>query len=228
MFGYRMTYPIYIREKARQLRRDKKMTIDELAECLAIPRTTIYYWVRDMPIPTTARQVANAHRGRRLGNRRMRDKYRQLREAAYDEALIDYVRLIEQPGFRDFVCMYIGEGYKRRRNDVQIANSDPLVVKLGDYWIRRLSRRPVTYAVQHHADQDPGELRRFWATELGTDPDLIKVQRKSNSNGLSGRKWRSEHGVLQVRTSDTYLRAELQAWMDCVQGEWLDSIAPGA
>jgi len=45
------TYPPYLREKARQLRRDRKLTIDQLAECLALPRTTIYYWVRDLRIP---------------------------------------------------------------------------------------------------------------------------------------------------------------------------------
>jgi transcriptional regulator with XRE-family HTH domain len=224
MFGYRMAYPAYIREKARQLRREKKMTIDELAECLAIPRTTIYYWVRGIPLGQTPRRTAAQLRAARAN----KEKHRQLRDAAYDEGLIDYVRLIEEPGFRDFVCMYIGEGFKRSRNNVQIGNSDPAVVKLGNHWIRRLSRRDVTYSVQHHADQDPDELKRFWAAELGTHAELITVQRKSNSNGLAGRKWRSEHGVLQVRTSDTYLRAELQAWMDCVQDEWLDSIRLGA
>jgi hypothetical protein len=219
-----MAYPAYIREKARQLRREKKMTIDEIAECLAISRTTIFYWVGDVQIPQTQARTAAQLRAARANG----EKHRQLREAAYNEALIDYVRLIEEPGFRDFICMYIGEGYKRSRNTVQIGNSDPDVVKLSDYWIRRLSRRDVTYSVQYHADQDPNELKRFWATELGVDPGQIKIQRKSNSNGLKGRKWRSEYGVLQVRTSDTYLRAELQAWMDCIQDEWLDSIAPGA
>jgi hypothetical protein len=177
-----------------------------------------------MPLGQTPRRTAAQLRAARAH----KEKHRRLREAAYDEALIDYVRLIEEPGFRDFVCMYIGEGYKRSRNNVQIGNSDPAVVKLGNHWIRRLSRRDVTYSVQHHADQDPDELKRFWAAELGTHAELITVQRKSNSNGLTGRKWRSEHGVLQVRTSDTYLRAELQAWMDCVQDEWLDSIGLGA
>jgi hypothetical protein len=33
---FAMAYPTYIREKARQLRRDKKLTIDELAERLAL------------------------------------------------------------------------------------------------------------------------------------------------------------------------------------------------
>lgn len=44
-------HPSYLREKARALRIAKKLTIDELAERLALPRTTVYYWVRDLPIP---------------------------------------------------------------------------------------------------------------------------------------------------------------------------------
>ena len=44
-----MAYPPYLREKARRLRVEKRLTIDELAQCLAPSRTTIYYWVRDLP-----------------------------------------------------------------------------------------------------------------------------------------------------------------------------------
>ena len=88
------TYPPYLREKARQLRRERKLTIDQLAECLALPRTTVYYWVRD-------------------------------------------------------------------------------------------------------------------------------------SNQLNKQTWRSVYGVLTVRVNDTYLMAGLQAWMDCLQEQWLDSVDAG-
>jgi hypothetical protein len=49
-----MAYPAYIRDKARELRRGKQLTIDELAERLSISRTTIYYWVCDIPIERKA------------------------------------------------------------------------------------------------------------------------------------------------------------------------------
>ena len=118
--------------------------------------------------------------------------------------------------------MYIGEGYKRCRNTVSLNNSDPLVVRLANYWIRRLSKNRVTYMLQYHADQNPQKLMAFWANELGIDPYDISIQRKSNSNGLKGRKWRSRYGLLTVRTGGTQLRAELQAWMDIVQDGWED------
>jgi transposase-like protein len=213
-----MAYPAYIREKAQQLRREKEMTINEIAERLAISRTTIYYWVQDVAIPRTEAQTA-AQLRRAHDNS---DRARLIREAAYDRGLANIHHLETEPSFREFVCMYIGEGYKRNRNVVSLGNSDPAVLRLANYWLRRLACNKITYELQHHADQDPDELRRFWSSELGCDPDSISVQRKSNSNGLTGRTWRSVYGVLQVRTNDTLLRAELQAWMDAVEGDWED------
>jgi AcrR family transcriptional regulator len=38
-----MAYPSYIRAKARELRSERRLTIDQIAERLALPRTTIYH-----------------------------------------------------------------------------------------------------------------------------------------------------------------------------------------
>jgi hypothetical protein len=60
---------------------------------------------------------------------------------------------------------------------------------------------------------------------MGIEASEIKLLRKSNSNQLKGRTWRSAHGVLSVATSDTYFRARLQAWVDLLRQRWLDSPA---
>ncbi len=212
-----MTYAPYIREKARQLRRDKHLTIDELAERMAVSRTTVYYWVKDLPIPITAAESLAQQRASKATSR----KARLLREAAYDEGLKWFAFFCVDPLFRDFVCMYIGEGYKRCRNSVAICNSDPAVLRLAKPWFERFSQNPITFSVQYHADQDQSEIQRFWGSELKVPPDSIKLQRKSNSRRLSGRIWRSQYGVLAMRAPDTYFRAELQSWMDCVREDWL-------
>jgi hypothetical protein len=98
---------------------------------------------------------------------------------------------------------------------------------LADFWIRRFAKNKVTYSFQYHADQDPDYLVRFWSFGLGVDPKLFVAQRKSNSGRLSGRNWRSKHGVLTVTVNDTEFRARLQAWMDRTQDHWLHSICCG-
>jgi AcrR family transcriptional regulator len=210
-------HPIAIREKAIKLRTEQGMTIDQLAEHLGLSRTTIYAWVRGIPIVRQPRDRAP----RRLGNSAMQAAFRRKREAAYAQGADEFAALCSEAGFRDFVCMYIGEGYKRSRSTVSLANSDPAVVMLAARWIQRFAKNPVWYAVQYHADQDLDELRRFWSQLLSVPPDAIRLQRKSNSSGLAGRRWRSRHGVLTVGSNDTLFRSRLQAWIDRVEESWL-------
>ena len=210
-----MSHPPHVRAKARELRA-RRLTIDEIAERLALPRTTVFHWVRDMPIPTTSRQSD----AQRRGTLAMQARARERREAAYRRGAEEYAALCADPTFRDFVCLYLAEGSKRSRGEVQICNSDPAIIRLSDRWIRALAGRSPSYQIQYHADQDLDELRRFWAGLLGLDPSVIAVQRKSNSGALAGRTWRSEHGVLSIRIGDTALRARLQAWMDRLRAGW--------
>jgi transcriptional regulator with XRE-family HTH domain len=114
-------YPAYIRDKARQMRTQRNLSIDEIAERLALPRTTVFYWVRDLPIDRSARPRTLAQLN---GSIAMQAKYRRLREAAYEDGRAQFDELVLDASFRDFLCLYIAEGYKRSRNTVSVCNSD--------------------------------------------------------------------------------------------------------
>jgi hypothetical protein len=215
-----MAYPAYLRDRARDLRVTKKLGLDEIVERLALPKTTVYYWILDLPLGRPRRE--NGH----PGNVAMQAKYRRLREEAYAQGLAEYDELVLLPTFRDFVALYIAEGYKRDRNRVSIANSDERVIAVAVSWMRRLTSRPLTYSVQYHADQNLDEICAFWGEVLKIDRSAITLQRKSNSSQLKYRTWRSKHAVLTVRVSDTLFRARLQAWIDRIREDWaLDSAA---
>jgi transcriptional regulator with XRE-family HTH domain len=209
-----MAYPLYVREKARELRRKQHLSIDEIAERLALSRTTVYYWVKGMPLGRRRRD--NPH----PGARKMLAKHRRLREEAHELGFWEFSRLLEYPTFRDFVALYIAEGYKRNRNTVSICNSDAAVMKIATLWMRRFSRRLV-FSVQVHEDQDLGEVTRYWGEALEVPADQIRLQRKSNSGRLGGRVWRSRYGVITVRAGDTLFRARLQGWMERLQEDWV-------
>jgi DNA-binding XRE family transcriptional regulator len=221
-----VTYPAYIREKARELRREKELTIDEIAQRLSVGRTTIYMWIHDMPRPSRAvsRQTPNQV----LGTQAMQAKYKRLRDEAFELGHWEFPRMCRESTFRDFVCLYIGEGYKRDRNTVSLANSDPAAIALTVHWFRLCSRKMPRFSIQYHADQRLNDLHAFWAGQLSL-PDLrIYFQRKSNSNQLTGRTWRCEFGVMTVAVSDTLFRARIQGWIERMQGQWLDSFRHGA
>ncbi len=213
-----MAHPDYIRDKARQMRVERNFTIDQIAERLALSRTTIYHWVKDLPIERSADRQSEGQRKRSARNV---ERCRQKRQAAYEQGAAEFAALAKDPTFRDFVCMYMGEGYKRNRNRVsrrELRSDRRSRSRIA--WISGPSPRTgFSTTVQYHGDQDPARLRAFWAFRLGIEPDRIRLQRKSNSNRLSGRTWRSRWGVLTVRADDTQLRARLQGWIDADQTE---------
>lgn len=212
-----VSHPAYIREKAIELRTERGMTIDEIAGRLALGRSTIYYWVREIPIKRDSNRQSAAQK---LATAAMQKKFADKRRAAYEVGLAEFDKLATDPLFRDFVCTYIAEGYKRSRNQVSVANSDPVMISMLDRFVRRYARNLVTYSIQYHADQDLDHLRAFWASRLGIDPDAIRLQRKSNSNQLNGRTWRSKHGVLTIWANDTQFRSRLQGWIDRLRSDW--------
>jgi hypothetical protein len=163
-----------------------------------------------------------------MGNKAMQAKYKRLREEAYELGRWEFERLARLPMFRDFVCLYIAEGYKKNRNTVSVANSDAAAMRLAVYWFDQFSSKRMIFSIQFHADQRLDALQKYWATEL-EKPDMeIEFLRKSNSGRLAHRTWRSKHGVLSVKLHDTSLRARVQGWIDRMRGEWLDSPASGA
>jgi hypothetical protein len=107
--------------KGATIRIEKDLTINEIAERLAISRQTIFYCVRDLRLKKPRRTTA----GQRMCNIGNSLRYRLLREEAYERGVEEFDELARGPTFRDFVSLYVGEGSKRNRNEVAISNSDP-------------------------------------------------------------------------------------------------------
>jgi hypothetical protein len=213
-----VAYPKYLRDRARQMRRQEKLSLIEISERLALPKTTVYYWISDLPLGRPRRE--NGH----PGNVAMQAKYRRIREGAYQRGKEEFAqRAIVNPAFRDFVCLYIGEGYRRNRNRVEIGNSDPAIVAFAAGWIRQFSNHALDCSLQFHADQNPRRLATFWGQRLSVEPDQIRLLPKSNSSKLASRKWRCQYGVMSVGVNDTALRSRLQGWIDSIKEQWLDS-----
>jgi hypothetical protein len=123
----------HLREKAISLRTTRHMTLDEIVERLALPKTTIYYWIKDIPIPRTDKQSE----AQRNSTAAMQAKFAALRATAYQQGLAEAPELLQNPTFRDFVVLYMAEGTKRDRNKVGFVNSDPKLVKLAHDWFSR-------------------------------------------------------------------------------------------
>jgi hypothetical protein len=215
-----MTHSRHLRDMARLLRVERELSVDLLAKRLALPRSTVYYWVRDLPLRAARPDSAAAGPGRGGGADADLRPSPPEGESAYEQGLRSYDELVAQPTFRDFVCIYILEGYKRDRSKVALASADPAVMRLAHRWIWRLTDRSPAMSVHCSADQSFSELRRFWSDTVGEQTAAIRA--RSAGDGHQLHRWSPPpvHGVLTVTVDDSELRARLQAWMYRTRESW--------
>ncbi len=147
----------HLRAKAQQLRQ-KGATLTEICEQLSLGKSTVYGWVKGIPIPRTARQSEQ----RRKAAQAIRQKHEAQRQKWYNEGQAEAVEVLKNSQMRDFVVLYAAEGYKRNRNHVSICNSNPGIVQIAHTCIRQLTHNiHIRYQLQCHVDNDVAELKRY-------------------------------------------------------------------
>ncbi len=201
---------------ARSLRVEQQLTVDELAVRLSLPRSTIYYWVRDLPLRGPRSQM----RGEGRHRSGVQTVSRANGEAAYEEGLETFDGLLAQPTFRDFVCIYLAQGEHGDRERVALSNSDPAVMRLVSRWLRRLTDRSPFLSLRYAPGQSPNELRRFWGEVTGTEPRAIRLRGTCAEEPGGDPAPAPSHGRLTVAVHDTLLRARLQGWMHRARESW--------
>jgi hypothetical protein len=199
------------KEKAITMRQANK-SLDEIAESLNLNKSTVYYWIKDIEASITRRPCSKA------ASIKNRNTWAARRQNFYDDGLREYPILSTNKLFRDFIILYICEGYKRNRNSVGITNSDPIVIKLAYDVMLPLTPKTPFFEVQVHLDNNVEDVKKFWGNLLGINSEIIKVYtRKIN---MTNRNGRLPHGIFSVKYNNTEFRSKIQSWIDCLKKEW--------
>ena len=223
-----MRHPAGLKEEAVHLRTTQGLSIGEIAEALGVSKGTVHYWVKGAATGgevSAERQAVRAERrkaAQRAGTASMQAKYAALRQLAYEQGRSAAQELLADQQIRDFVILYLAEGFRKTRNEVSLGNSNPHIIRFAHECMKRLAaNRHFYYSFQYHADQNPDELKLFWASYLGINPQQITAVRKTNSGHLKGRRFACEYGVFRVQVADTQFRSRLQALMDALEQQWV-------
>lgn len=209
-----------LRQQAITLRTHHNLALDEIAGRLGLHRSTVYNWIKDIPAVRKERTLRQTS-AQQAGTSANQAKCAARRQQAYSDTYERASELLRNQEIRDFVILYLAEGFRRNRNSVAFSNSNPVMVWFANDCMQRLAtNRHFRYSFQYHVDQDPIALQSFWGSNLNIDPERVKPIRKTNSGHLKSRRFNCEWGVLQIQVSDTTFRAQLQALMDVVQSQW--------
>ena len=214
-------HPTDKRVLARKLRRRRRLSIDELSRRLGVSRSTVYNWVRDIPVPGSGPGGGFSKEARQRGNRKMSEGRRRLRESQYLCGVESYASLKTENAFRDFIVSYVALGKKGDIREVSFSHPDPLMMQIAAHWLEVYGRNRLRYQVTLPADADADRARAFWAERLAVDQSDIKVERRPAHTGQGAPQSKtSVLGALRISSTDTLLRIELQAWIDCARAEW--------
>src|SRR5438132_13579045 len=116
-----MRHPAGLRDEAVHLRTTQGLSIGEIAEALGVPKTSIHYWVKGVPIggevsPERQAMRAQSFKARqRAGTAAMQAKYAALRQQAYEQGCEAAQELLADQQIRDFVVLYLAEGTRKAR-----------------------------------------------------------------------------------------------------------------
>lgn len=209
-----------LRELAIRLRRSGA-SLDEIVEKTKRNRGTVYYWIRKIPLqrPTASGTVAQIRQGKRASA-----EAAALRAAAYGRGVSGWASFSKNPLAREFVMLYLTEGYRKSRHVVSVINSDPALVRLALHGIRLVSDKEVFIEVRIYQDHDAKAERSYWAKVLQVPITLVRTYVK-NTGGMTWRTEPSTHGCVVVRVGDTQAKAYVDGLCDGMRNEINQAVA---
>lgn len=200
--------------------RKQNLTIKEISEKINKSESTVKRWLLPYGLKVSSEnQKVNALKA----SLKMQENYALKRVEAYNKAKATVAVDLEDTLLRDFVNIYIGEGYKRNRDSVSIVNSDPKIILLSLYVMKKYflkSDKKMIMQIRYYKENDNElELLEYWQNLANNEnvkfttyiQPTVKAEGHNNSN---------KYGLVTVTINDTYAKQKLNAYMDYVKEEW--------
>lgn len=207
------------REKAVELRLKEQLGYGEIAKRLGVPKSTLSYWLKDLPLSKQRvlelRQKAwsRGEASRELFRQTMRRKREDGEARIYREKTRLFRKVSDQTLFVAGLMLYLAEGEKKTRYTVSIANTDPFIIRFFVWWAQRFLKVPkkkMRAQLHLYENMNIAFERRFWLRQLGfRPPQLHKDQVRPLRPGSFSYSEGYRHGTCQLRMGGVKEKTEL-------------------
>jgi hypothetical protein len=196
----------------------------EVAERMGRPVGTIKRWL--MPYKEQWLEKSLEAKQANALNSSLKNKAKcdNLKQEAYDEAYKNAEEDLKDVLLRDFVNLYVGEGSRTANFEVAITNSDPKVIFLSVYIIKKYfleENKKISFMIKYYEANNNGEeLLHYWENLLRNENDIefktyIQLRKNEHKHNNS-----NKFGLVLVRVCDTYAKQRVNAYMDYLKAEW--------
>jgi len=205
-------------ELGRALRR-LGWSYGEIMQLIPVPKGTLAYWCRTIELAVEQKEAIRRRTGSWQGvPRDTQRRRRETTELIQATARAEVPQRIKDALWIAGTIMYWAEGAKTRRM-LQMANSDPRVLRLFVRWVTAYLEESPNFVLQLHLHEgnDDSAARNHWARELDlSNPDFYQTYIKPKGTGH--RKNNLHWGVCSIR-----MRRSADAWMRTAG--WIEGLA---
>lgn len=191
-----------LREQAVSLRVEKEWSYTQIREKLSIPKSTLSYWLRDLPLSekriTELRKKSwlKGEASRERYRNTMREKKEEKRRNIYKEESYKFKEINDQSYYVAGLMLYLAEGSKTKDSQINIANTDPEIISFFIRWLSKffhINKSHIKIQLHLYKSMNIANEENFWKNTLRIKEDqLYKTQvRKLRKGSFS---YKSSHG----------------------------------
>lgn len=208
------------RHLAIELRR-KGLSYNAICKELDIPKSTMHYWFRSLRWSQRIKKQL-ARKAQLLSTKRMRAiarankiRWAEWRHRHRKKAEREFLSLKSVPLFAAGIMLYWGEGDNKLKGDVRLTNTNPLMIKLFNKFLKKICNIPKERIRIHlilYPDLSDKKIKNFW--HKATKVPLNQFGKSSVIYGRHPTK-RLENGICIIRVSASGdLKEKIVTWIN--------------
>jgi len=197
-----------LRQKALKLRTKDRLSYGEIQKRLDVSRSTLSYWLREHPLSEA--EIVKLRRRAWLKGEASRERFRnamqkkreQLEQEIYRQQTKKLANLKRESFFVAGLMLYLGEGDKRNRVRVGLANTDPAVIQFFVKWLKDflgVDKEKIHAELHLYENMDIEVEKIFWEKVTGLSrKQFYKTQIRKLQKGSFTYKESHRHGTCSV------------------------------
>lgn len=197
-----------LRQKAIELRVKNRLSYGEIRKRIGVPKSTLSYWLQEYPLDES--EILELRRGAWLRGETSRERFRntmrqkreQLENEAYCRQRKNIANIKKESFFVAGLMLYLGEGDKRNRARVGLANTDSAVIQFFVKWLKDflgIDRRKMRAELHLYENMDIDAEKLFWEKITGfPKKQFYKTQIRKIRKGSFNYQELQRHGTCSI------------------------------
>lgn len=198
------------KRKAIKLREQGK-SYNQIKKIIKVSKSTLSYWLKDYPLSEQRIRELRDWNEQRIENFRqtMQRKKEERWNQALQKAKKELLPLQKKDLLIAGIFLYWGEGTKRMKEGLSIANTNPNIIKFTIFWMTKILGVPkskIKAKLHLYNDMNTKKEHLFWSKELGISLEQFRKPYIKKTTTISVDYSGFKHGTCAVFGGDVRLK----------------------